>query len=87
MSKIWLPIVEPTTGREQILYIPGASHMDRSQLEEILHWQKERTLAQLKAKGPIAPRVHSRKEVGQALKEFRGYLHRRQQSTHNRINF
>lgn len=87
MGKIWLPIKEPSTGREQILYIPGASHMDRSQLEEILHWQKERTLAVLKAKGPKPARIHSRKEVGQALKEFREQLHRRQQSTHNRINF
>ena len=87
MPKLWLPIKEPTTGREQILYIPGASYMDKSQLEEIIAWQKEKTLADLKAKGPKPERKYSKAEVGKALKEFRERLHRRQQSTHNKINF
>ena len=60
MPSIWLPIKEPSTGREQLILIPGASNMDRVQLEEIIAWQKETTLAQLKKLGPKPQRVHSR---------------------------
>ena len=76
MTKIWLPIKEETSGRETILYIPGASHLSRQQLEEIIQWQTEKTVAEFKAEGPQPERVVSRKEVGKALKEFRASLAR-----------
>jgi hypothetical protein len=84
MARLWLPIKEETTGREQLIYIPGASYMDRHQLEEIIAWQEEHTRSQLKALGPKPQARFSRKEVGQALKEFRTWLKERQEGTGNR---
>lgn len=77
MPKFWLPIKEETSGREMLILIPGASHMDRSQLEEIIAWQEETTRAKLKAMGPKPKAKFSRKEVGQALNEFRLFLERK----------
>ena len=85
MVKVWLPIppkprtnefniVEPTTGREMLLIVPGASRMDRSELEEIIGYEREKTLAQLKAKGPVVKSRFSKKEIGGALREFNEYL-------------
>ena len=89
MPKFYLPlkyrIKEPTTGREQTILIPGAESMDKSQLNEIIQWQEEKTLKELKT--PRPKRVYSKKEVGQALNEFNKALRKRQGSTHNRINF
>lgn len=81
MPKLWLPIKEETSGREMLILIPGASHMDRSQLEEIIAWQKETTLRELKALGPRPKARYSRKEVGQALNEFRMFLERKRKGT------
>jgi len=78
-------VKEPTTGRETVLIIPGAESMDKSQLNEIIQWQEEKTLAELKT--PRPRRVYSQKEVGRALNEFNKQLRRRQRSSHNRINF
>ena len=90
MAEFYLPmkytIKEPTTGREQIIMIPGAEHLDRAHLQEIIHMEREKTMGQLKAKG-VPKRVYSRKEVGQALNEFNKALRRRQASSHNKINF
>ncbi len=89
MPKLWLPLREPTTGREQIIYIPGAEHMDKSQLEEILQWQKEKTLADLKAKGPQRPpmAVAKRKEIGKALNEFRNYCLAKKEDPGHKMNW
>lgn len=77
MPQVWLPIKEPTTGREITIIIPGANQMDRGQLKEIIQWQTEKTLADLKAKGPQPVARFSSKEVGQALNEFRHHLERK----------
>ena len=39
----------------QKILIPGADEMDKSQLEEIKAWQKERTRKPKKKRGKIAP--------------------------------
>jgi len=54
--------------------------MDRSHLEEIIAWQKERTIAKMREKGALPPRKYSRKEVGRALRDFRESLKRRRES-------
>ena len=91
MAKFFLPInytvTEPTTGRSQQIMIPGAGLLDRNHREELIQSATESTLAELKAKGVPAKRIYSRKEVGQAIREFNIALQRRQASTHNRINF
>lgn len=79
MAKLWLPIKEETTGREQLLIIPGAAHMDASQLKEIIQWQTEKTKAQLKAKGPKPVARMPRKEVGAALNEYLQWLKRKRE--------
>lgn len=91
MPKFYLPLkytlTEPTTGRQQIIMIPGAEHLDTSHLQELIQSTEEKTMAQLKAKGSIPKRTYSRKEVGQAIREFNIALQRRKASTHNKINF
>jgi len=69
-NRLWLPIVEPTTKREMLLYIPGADSMDVGQLKAIIEAEKEKTLAQLKAKGPKPVATMSRADVRGALSEF-----------------
>uniref|UniRef100_A0A6M3LHK8 Uncharacterized protein n=1 Tax=viral metagenome TaxID=1070528 RepID=A0A6M3LHK8_9ZZZZ len=89
MPKFYLPLKhivrEPTTGRQVTLLIPGAEQMDGSQLDEIIQWQEEKTLAELKR--PIPKRTYSREEVGKALNEFNKELRKRRQSSHNRLIF
>ena len=77
---------EPT-GRETILLIPGAASMAISQLKEIIQWQQEKFEAEAQAAGPKPKRVYSRKEVGQALKEFRDAALKRQGRSRNRNLF
>lgn len=78
MPKLWLPtsytIKEPTSGRERIIIIPGAEHMDVGQLREILLWQEEKTKAELKALGPKPIARLSKEEVQGALREYRDWL-------------
>ena len=70
MPLLMLPLKEPVYGRETLLYIPGASRMDRHQLQEIIHWQTEKTLGEMKARGPQPKAVYSRKEIAGALRDF-----------------
>ncbi len=90
MARIWLPIherpttgrlliKEPTTGREMLVIIPGASHMDRGQLEAIIEGQTERTLEQLKAQGPKPVARLSKAEVQGALREFVTWRNKRRE--------
>ena len=86
MSRLWLPIHEPTTGREMTLYIPGADHMDIGQLKAIVEAEKEKTLAQLKAKGPKPVSRMSRDDVKGALREFVAWRNERRENLgHRRI--
>ncbi len=91
MAKFFLPmnytVTEPTTGRSLKIMIPGAELLDGSHLKELVQATTERTQEQLKAKGPVPKRIFSRKEVGQAIREFNIALQKRKTSTHNKINF
>ena len=82
MPSLYLPIKPPGQNRETILYIPGASHMDRSQLQEIIASQTEKIHAEAKQRG--APkRRYSKKEVTGALRDFQARLERKRNGTGN----
>ena len=87
MPKVWLPLKHEPTGRETILYIPGAGLLDRSHLEELIQSEEEAFAEESKKKGPKPQRVFSRKEVGRALNEFRNHTLKRKQSVKNKIYF
>ena len=73
--KIWLPISHG--GRTRNILIPYAQDIDESQLAEIIEWQKEKTLNELK-KLPAKPeRVISREEAGRMLREYTEFLKRK----------
>ncbi len=82
MVKLFLPtsysfkVRDNSTKREQIVLIPGAESMDRSQLEEIIAWQRENTAVELAQPKPKSK--YSRKEVGQALNEYLKWLRAKQ---------
>ena len=67
---ILLPIKDPLSDRETIIYIPGAERMSRQKLQEIIAWQKEKTLEEYKQMGLKPKAIYSRKEVAGALKDF-----------------
>ena len=77
MAHLWLPIKEETSGRERLILIPFASHMDISQLREIIQWQEENTKAQLKKLGPIPKNTMSREEIQGALKDYIRWLRKK----------
>ncbi len=70
-------VKEPTHGRECIVLIPGASHMDIGQLREILEWEREQTMRQLLAKGPKPVPRFSKGEIAGAIKDFMAYRDRK----------
>lgn len=73
MSKIiLLPIKEPLYGRERDIYIAGVT--DKGKLQEIIAWQTEKTLEELKAQGPQPKAIYSRKEIAGNLKDFMARL-------------
>jgi len=75
MSKMWLPI--SYGGRTRNILIPNVQDIDDSQLNEIVAWQKEKTLDELKKLPPKQPHdVMKAKEVGAALKDYTNYLKR-----------
>ena len=84
MAQIYLPIKTPSLGRETLLVIPGASHIDQGQLKEILAAETEKIQQEHKLAGPRPKARYSRKEVGGALREFRDQLARKQAGTNRR---
>ena len=66
-------VTHPESGRSQDVTIPGADRLEKQRLDNLVAWQVEDTLAELK--GPetrIASRPHSKafkKDLGQHLKE------------------
>jgi hypothetical protein len=76
MAKIWLPI--SYGGRTRNVLIPNAQDIDRSQLGEIIAWQKEKTLDELKKlpeKKPVD--IAKAREIGAQLNEFHKFLKRK----------
>ena len=60
--------------RERTILIPGAANMDKHQYEDIVEWQTEKTRKELRE--PREQRKYSKKEVGQALREYARYTTR-----------
>ena len=78
MTEFYLPFRDPKNPkREVILFIPGASMMDKSQLRDIIQKQREVIPKEMKAKGQMKRRL-SRKDVSGELRDFRRWLERKQ---------
>jgi len=74
--KIWLPV--SYGGRTRNILIPNIQDMDDSQLDEIIEWQREKTLAELKKLPPKKPIDRMKaKEIGKMLKEYTEFLKRK----------
>lgn len=84
MAKLWLPI--EYGGRKRDILIPNADQIDKSQLEEIIEWQKERTTEELKKLPPKQPLdTLKAKEIGQMLREYLAFIRKRKETGHGRI--
>jgi hypothetical protein len=72
--RIWLPLVKryKKGKKTTLIIIPGASHMPKNQLSEILEWQEEKID---KENPPEA--VMPSEDVKGLLKEFSSYLRRK----------
>ena len=84
MPKIWLPL--SYGGRTRNILIPNIQEIDEGQLEEIVAWQKEKTLQELKdlpSKKPIS--VARAKEIGEQLNEYLQFLRRKQKDSTKRF--
>lgn len=76
MAKLWLPI--SYGGRTRNVLIPHTQDIDKSQLDEIIEWQKEKTLDELKKMPPKRPiDIAKAREIGAQLNEFMEYLKRK----------
>lgn len=76
MPKLWLPISHG--GRTRNILIPYIQDIDDSQLEEIIEWEKEKTLDELKKMPPKKPiDVARAKEIGAQLNEYMQFLKRK----------
>ena len=80
---LYLPITEPTSGRETLLYIPGASSMDVGQLREIIAAHTEKAAREMKVRGRAPKARYSKKQVAGALREYRQHLERKANSSGN----
>ena len=78
----------PKNGRTQDVTIPGADKLDPQRLENLVNWQTETTLAELK--GPdtrIAAQPHTREfrhELGQQLREISESKRKRKETGHGK---
>lgn len=75
--KIWLPITHK--GRTRNILIPYSHDIDGSQLEEIIAWQKEKTVKDLDNMPPQPERTMSKEEAGKMLGEYTKFLRRRKE--------
>jgi len=66
--------------KERTIFIPGADEMDKNELRDIIQWQEEKTRDDLR-KTPTEQRKHSKKEVGQALRDYREFQQRKGEGT------
>lgn len=77
MPKIWLPV--SYGGRTRNILIPNVQNIDDTQLDEIIHWQIEKTMDELKKLPPRQPMsIMKREQVIGALKEYRDYQRKKQ---------
>ena len=84
MAKLLLPLQrtfrDPTEPRrEVILFIPGATTMDKHQLHDILQAQQEIIPAEMKTSARERPqRRYSKENIAGALRDYRRYVNRKQ---------
>lgn len=73
--RMWLPLTKTFKKgiKTTILIIPGASHMGKSQLEEIIAWQKEK----IEAETPKPKATMPSRDVKDMMLEFLAYLRRK----------
>ncbi|KKN73879.1 hypothetical protein LCGC14_0396810 [marine sediment metagenome] len=72
--QIWLPI--SYGGRTRNILIPYSHSIDESQLNDIVQWQTEKTLDELKKLPPKPVRTISKEDVGEILKDYMKFLRR-----------
>jgi len=78
VPELYLPFKDANNPkREVLLFIPGASQMDKSQLRDILQKQREVIPKEMKAKGQMKRRL-SRSDVSGELRSFRRWLEKKQ---------
>ena len=75
--KIWLPITHK--GRTRNILIPYSHNIDQSQLDEIIAWQKEKTVAELDKMPPKPERILPEKEVAKMLNDYTKFLRRKRE--------
>ena len=76
MPKLWLPL--SYGGRTRNILIPYSQNIDDTQLDEIIHWQTEKTMNELKKLPPKQPMsVMKKKEVVEALRDFTDFVNRK----------
>jgi hypothetical protein len=75
LPKLWMPI--NYGGRTRNILIPNVQDIDGSQLDEIIDWQKEKTLKELKSLPEKKPmNVLKAKEIGAMLNEHLQFIKR-----------
>ena len=72
-------LVIEENGRKRTILIPGAKDMPKSQYEDIVEWQTEKTKKELSH--PRPERKHSKEEVGEALRDFNEFRKRKAEGT------
>ncbi len=77
--KVWLPLTKAFQrgNKTTILIIPGASHMDKSQLEDIIAWQTEKINSEVVRPKAVMPA----KDVKDMLLEFATWIRKKQKGT------
>jgi len=64
--------------------IPYSHDIDGDQLEEIIAWQKEKTIRELESMPDLPKRKHSVEEVGQALNDYTKFRRRKEEDINPR---
>ena len=66
-------------GRTRDILIPYSHDIDGTQLDEIIAWQKEKTINELDKMPSKPERTISKEEVGKALDEYTKFLRRKRE--------
>ncbi len=77
MPQIWLPITHK--GRHRDILIPFSHDIDGAQLDEIVAWQKEKTIKELDKMPPLPERTISKHDVGKMLDDYTKFLRRKKE--------
>ena len=76
------------SGRRSVVKIPADSTMSQAHIEDLAAQSFESWLFEVKLKGKInKPTTEQRKEVGNAIREFREYAAKRRESTNNKVYY